>query len=801
MMNLELTSIQLNGWGRFTEDWSGFEVTRYQLPRAWNYHLYNGHILWDLHHNGYGRIQVDPPGGLFLTKMERFQVIPSWMVWLVPENDPARAFTNFYRPVMAAGADLEEPTSFQCRFTPSGGVVRLEHDGWRVETVCDLVHGEPAARMRVTVENIGESRRSLTIIPALRPYASAANLAPWDVPELYHHTRYEVGAGHSFLLRAMSPGGLPGERHNVIMVSDLDADHVAVDYEHFTGGGSWERPEAVLRPESAAWFVPDDHEIRGRRVVFAQRHAGTLAPGERLSFCMALGLLPERADGRHPDVGEMARGRNWLTMVAHADAPAPARRVELPDPALSRYVNEYLDYQGRMVLHRGWPCNMLGTRDSAQDYTCVVATEPARVRKFLLRLFEVERSDGWFVRQFSTRGRHGKHDERPYVDSAFFVWELLYQYLCHTGDWSLLEERVPFTDRDEPASILDHALRVLAYYHAPVNLGEHGLVKIREGDWNDAVNAAGLKGRGESVMASCMAIIAWKQAARLFRARGLDPATYEQAAARMRSNLRAHALNHLGFLNGVFNDDGKWIFSVQDPDGFCRLSVPVNAYGILAGVFEPTEMDPLFLRIANTVNEHGIPLFWPPFGDDPVPHIGRLATGDLSAGLAENGAPYNHGSHGFLARAAAHAGLGNRLYELIQWLFSHDQKKHPVARTKIPPYAIANVWKTAPGWEGEGGDVFFTGGISAGLRAVYEGMLGIEPTPDGLALHPCLPDDWNEARAVYPFRGCTCHIHVRRVGRGLSVPRIQLDGQSVPNPIPAARLAGRAEAVMGVEIE
>ena len=44
-MNLELTSIQLNGWGRFTEDWSGFEVTRYQLPRAWNYHLYNGHIL------------------------------------------------------------------------------------------------------------------------------------------------------------------------------------------------------------------------------------------------------------------------------------------------------------------------------------------------------------------------------------------------------------------------------------------------------------------------------------------------------------------------------------------------------------------------------------------------------------------------------------------------------------------------------------------------------------------------------------------------------------------------------------
>lgn len=795
-----LMDLQLQGWGHFTEELCGFEVNKFQLPRAWNYHLNNGHILWDLHHNGLGRIQVDPPGGLFLIKMERYQVIPAWLVWLLPDDQPARAFTNFYRPLMEPGADVQEPAGYRCRFTPARGVIRLDHDGWCVETVCETVLDQPAVRLTVTVENTGGMARELTVIPALRPYGAAANLAPWDVPELYHHTQYEGGAGRTFLLRCMSPGGVPEERQNILCASDLAAEQVSIDYTHFVGGGSWERPEAVLTPDGAAWRDPSAFEIRGRRPVFAQRRLMRLAPGEKMTFRMALGLLPTRADGRPPDGREMALGGRWLRAKPAAETPPSTRRVELPDEDLSRFVSEYLDYQGRMVLYRGWPCNMLGTRDAAQDYTCVVATEPARVRAFLLRLLEVERCDGWFVRQFSTHGRHGKHDERPYVDSAFFVWELLYQYLCHTGDWGLLQEQLPFSDRDEVSSVLDHALRILDYYRAPGNLGEHGLVKILEGDWNDAVNAAGLKGHGESGMASCMAIIAWRQASRLFKVLGRDAVAYEQAAERMRKDLRAHALNPLGFLNGVFNDDGRWIFSDRDPDGACRLSVPVNAYGVLADVFETNEIEPLFRRIAETSNEHGVPLFWPPFGDDPIPHVGRLATGDLSAGLAENGSPYNHGSHGFLARAAAHAGMGDRLYNLLKWLFPYDQEKHPIARTKTPPYAIANVWKTAPGWDGEGGDVFFTGGISAGIRATYEGMLGVEPTPEGLRLNPCLPMGWDGASIVYTFRSCLCTIKILKVGPGRALIGVCLEGQAVPNPIPSDAFNGLREAAIAVHL-
>ncbi len=106
---------------------------------------------------------MDPPGGLFLVKMERFQVVPAWMVWLVPDDEPARAFTNFYRPVMEPGADLREPDLFRCRFTPERGVITLEHNGWRVVTVCETAPGQAAVRMRVSVENIGAAERGVCV--------------------------------------------------------------------------------------------------------------------------------------------------------------------------------------------------------------------------------------------------------------------------------------------------------------------------------------------------------------------------------------------------------------------------------------------------------------------------------------------------------------------------------------------------------------------------------------------------------------------------------------------------------------
>ena len=62
-------------------------------------------------------------------------------------------------------------------------------------------------------------------------------------------------------------------------------------------------------------------------------------------------------------------------------------------------------------------------------------------RDILVGLFSCQRSDGWFPRQYSAEGRTGKHDLRQYADGGIFVLEFLYEYLCFSRDWSLLDEQ------------------------------------------------------------------------------------------------------------------------------------------------------------------------------------------------------------------------------------------------------------------------------------------------------------------------------------------------------------------------
>jgi cellobiose phosphorylase len=109
-------------------------------------------------------------------------------------------------------------------------------------------------------------------------------------------------------------------------------------------------------------------------------------------------------------------------------------------------------------------------------------------------------------------------------------------------------------------------------------------------------------------------------------------------------------------------------------------------------------------------------------------------------------------------------------------MLSYDQAAHPVDRAKTAPYAVVNHWKTAPGLEGRGGDCFFSGSISTAIRNVYDGLFGIRPTLDGLALDPSLPSDWEEASVEFTYLGAHVHLTYRRAKDG---PRLLVNGEEI----------------------
>ena len=60
-------------------------------------------------------------------------------------------------------------------------------------------------------------------------------------------------------------------------------------------------------------------------------------------------------------------------------------------------------------------------------------------------------------------------------------------YIKETGDVSILDEKVPYENRDELAdTMLDHMKR--AFYHVVKKVGPHGLPLSGRADWNDCLN-------------------------------------------------------------------------------------------------------------------------------------------------------------------------------------------------------------------------------------------------------------------------------------------------------------------------
>ncbi|NBD35471.1 MAG: hypothetical protein GVY30_05680, partial [Chloroflexi bacterium] len=87
-----------------------------------------------------------------------------------------------------------------------------------------------------------------------------------------------------------------------------------------------------------------------------------------------------------------------------------------------------------------------------------------------------------------------------------------------SGNEALFDRVCPFWDQGE-ATMWEHLKRAFYWVRDSIGTGDHGLVCIRDGDWNDYLSGMGRQGKGESVMNSGMACRAFDAMARFARRR------------------------------------------------------------------------------------------------------------------------------------------------------------------------------------------------------------------------------------------------------------------------------------------
>ncbi|MBN1813092.1 MAG: hypothetical protein JXA14_14745, partial [Anaerolineae bacterium] len=88
-----------------------------------------------------------------------------------------------------------------------------------------------------------------------------------------------------------------------------------------------------------------------------------------------------------------------------------------------------------------------------------------------------------------------------------------------SGNEGFFNRACPFWDQGA-GTVWEHLKHAFYWVRDGIGIGVHGLVCIRDGDWNDYLSGMGRQGKGESVMNSGMACRAFESMARFARQRG-----------------------------------------------------------------------------------------------------------------------------------------------------------------------------------------------------------------------------------------------------------------------------------------
>lgn len=728
-------------YGKFIENTAGYEIHTLNLPTSWEYIYENKDILLKVDQFGPVYAQANPPGDIILFQREKHQKFSPWSIYLELEN--GECITNFFRPNKFQAS--REPEDVKIVYRPECATYSFVYQGLEIETELFIPNKGVTVIYKFRIKNQNNVKTNIKVRPRLIPYLNEAVIAPWDKYEWYLDTEYTKGERIYFQSKLLNANACAEKRRSAYFAADAEnlCGH-EISLEKYVGQGDVMLPEQVYTNQKRIYAYPP---------VYALSYEWELAPGEEqeLTQVFSLSDLGEEDvyfDNIYYEKAKEERHAKFQQLFEK-------NRIRTNDKEFDYYVNYWLPLQMNWVasLDRGWPTGMRGSRDSAQDYTALLYTDTEACKKIILTMMECQRSDGWFPRQYSAKGKNGKHDLRGHVDGGAFFIEFMWKYLAHTCDYEILQEQVTWLDCDETNTVLEHLVCAVEYYIKDENLGEHGLCKIREGDWLDSVNRAGMEGRGESVTVSAQLVMGLLYLSDILKKvkPNEDVTKYQVHAESLKDNINKYAWNEHGFYNGMFTDNGEWIFSDMDPDMVERVYGVANYYAVISGVAEQEKYESILKAADRLKCEMGYRLFYPCMGEKPIEKVGRVASGDTPPFMAENGNVYNHGSQGFFARALSKMNEKNRLLDMLKWIMPYDTHKHPTEKTLTPPYAIVNCYQQLPGFDNRGMLCFLTGSVAMAMRGVYEWFAGIRPCLDGLEIAPCIPDSMAGTEVVFEY--------------------------------------------------
>jgi cellobiose phosphorylase len=443
----------------------------------------------------------------------------------------------------------------------------------------------------------------------------------------------------------------------------------------------------------------------------------------------------------------------------------------------------------------------MGFRDSTQDLLGFVHMVPERARERILDIAATQLPTGGAYHQYQPLTKRGNDAVGSgFNDDPLWLVLAVAAFVKETGDWSLLDEQVPYDN--EPGSespLLEHLERSIRY--TLDRLGPHGLPLIGRADWNDCLNLNCFSetpgesfqttenregGVAESVFIAGLFVLAAEQLAQLAERRGgqdEEAATYRAAAAQMDAAVREHGWDGEWFRR-AYDFFGKPVGSAQNEEG--RIFIEPQGMCVMAGIGldDGKAAQALASVEGQLATRHGLVLHQPAFTRYYLEY-GEI--GSYPPGYKENAGIFCH-TNPWVMIAETLVGDGDRA-------FDYYLRINPSAREALSdvhrcePYVYAQMiaGRDAP-THGEAKNSWLTGTAAWNFVAVSQWILGIRPEHDGLRIDPCLPSEWDGFTATRRFRGARYEIAVRKqIGATGRVTSLVVDGRPVEgNIVPPA---------------
>ncbi|HZY42848.1 MAG TPA: glycosyl transferase, partial [Anaerolineae bacterium] len=615
---------------------------------------------------------------------------------------------------------------------------------------------------------------------------------------IYHKTEYRERRNHfAYFACSERPIGFDTQR------------------EAFLGAyRDWREPIAVERGQSANSIAHGWQPIGSHHVQI------DLLPGETRTVFFVLGYHENPRDQKFdPPESQTINKRtvkpiiDYYLNADHVEEALDILRghwtgllgnlhVTTPDEHTNRMVNIWNAYQCMITFNLSRSASFyesgigrgMGFRDSNQDLLGFVHMIPAHARQRIIDLASTQLETGGAHHQYQPLTKRGNNDVGGnFNDDPAWLILGVSAYIKETGDWSILNEPVPYDNKPNTRQPLyDHLQRSFRY--TLDRLGPHDLPLIGRADWNDCLNlncfseepgesfqtTTNREGTvAESVFIGGLFVLAAKELAAIAKHQQLadEASLCLDAAELMQLTVDRHGWDGDWFMR-AYDAFGHKIGSRDCDEG--RIFIESNGMCIMAGIgLEDGRAETALAAVEqHLATPHGIVLQQPAYSRYHV-ELGEISS--YPPGYKENAGIFCH-TNPWIMIAEALTGRGDRA-------FDYYSRINPSAREAISdvhrcePYVYAQMiaGKDAA-THGEAKNSWLTGTAAWNYAAITQHILGIHPTLDGLQIAPVIPADWPGFTATRVYRGVTFHIDVKRAGPGNAVSLL-VDGQSVAGNI------------------